>query len=344
MKITQSQLAFSTSHLATKESRTQESFKFSNPNSRPGLNPTTAGSPTAAGALTPENTGSPVQISDAGRQNLQAKGTRRTNNPSRQVDNDPKLTLLRMAIEMITGKKANVCDAELGDPQSAANGEGGIGMSYERHSYYTETEMSSFSAQGMVRTADGQEINFQLELTMFRAFHSEEHVGFSLGKLQDPLVLNFAGTAAELSDTRFKFDLFGNGQDVDMRALQPGSGFLVFDRNGDGKVNDGRELFGTVSGNGFADLAALDDDGNGWIDEGDSAFNSLYIWNKDANGNDKMTSLKDLGVGAIALTYANTPFSLKDANNKLLGQITGTSVFLMEKGGVGTVQKVDVVV
>jgi hypothetical protein len=335
MKITQSQLAFSTSHLATKESRTQESFKFSKPNSNPGSAAPGIPAPGKEGAT------SPVQISDAGRQSLQAESTGRTNSPIRH-DNDPKQALLRMTIEMLTGKKANVC-AELRDPLPAGN-EGGISMSYERHSSYTETEMSTFSAQGMVRTADGQEINFQLDLTMFRAFHSEEHVEFSMGALKDPLVLNFAGTAAELSDMTFKFDLFGNGQEVDMRSLTSGSGFLVFDRNGDGKVNDGRELFGATTGNGFAELAALDDDGNGWIDENDSAFSSLYIWTKSANGNDVLTSLKDVGVGALALTYASTPFSLKDANNSLLGQITDTSVFLMEKGGVGTIQKVDVVV
>jgi hypothetical protein len=338
MIVTKSQLEFSTSHFATKESRTQESFKFSNPNSNPGLSQAA----TAIPASGKGNAAQPVQISDAGRKSLQAESARGTDSPNRQTDNDPKLTLLRMAIEALTGKKVNVCDAGVRDPRSAGNG--GVGMSYERHSSYTETEMSSFSAQGSVTTADGREINFQLDLTMFRAFHSEEHVEFSMGVLQDPLVLNFAGTAAELSDTTFKFDLLGNGQDVDMRSLVSGSGFLVFDRNGDGKVNDGRELFGATSGNGFAELAALDDDGNGWIDENDSAFSSLYVWNKNANGNDVLTSLKDAGVGAIALAYANTPFSLKDADNKLLGQITDTGVFLMEKGGVGTVQKVDVVV
>ncbi|MDR2208344.1 MAG: VCBS repeat-containing protein [Azoarcus sp.] len=335
MIITNSQLEFSTSHFATKESRTWESIKLSKPDSNSGPNPVLAGISQAEDAA--------VQISGAGRQSLQAEGARGTsNNPNRQMDNDPKLTFLRMAIEMLTGKKVNICDAELRDPQSTSGQD--IGLTYERYSSYTETEMSSFSAQGMVRTADGREINFQLDLTMFRAYHTEEHVKFNIGKPEDPLVLNFAGTAAELSNMTFKFDLFGNGQEVDMRALTSGSGFLAFDRNGDGRVNDGRELFGTSSGNGFSDLAALDDDGNGWIDENDRAFRSLYVWNKDANGNDVLTSLKNAGVGAIALTYANTPFSLKDANNNLLGQITDTSVFLMEKGGVGTVQKVDVVV
>ena len=57
-----------------------------------------------------------------------------------------------------------------------------------------------------------------------------------------------------------------------------------------------------------------------------------------------MLSLKEANVGAIALTYANTPFSLKDANNDLLGQIRSTGVFLKENGGVGTVQKIDIAV
>ena len=49
--------------------------------------------------------------------------------------------------------------------------------------------------------------------------------------------------------------------------LGSGSGFLALDKNGNGKIDDGSELFGTKSGDGFADLAEYDSDGNGWIDE-----------------------------------------------------------------------------
>jgi len=45
----------------------------------------------------------------------------------------------------------------------------------------------------------------------------------------------------------------------------------------------------------------------------------------------------------IPTLLRSTPFSIKDANNQLLWQITDPSTFLMEKGGVGTVQKMDVV-
>jgi hypothetical protein len=45
----------------------------------------------------------------------------------------------------------------------------------------------------------------------------------------------------------------------------------------DGRVNDGRELFGPITGDGFAELAAYDDDGNNWIDENDGIYDNLSI-------------------------------------------------------------------
>ncbi|MDR3087626.1 MAG: VCBS repeat-containing protein [Azoarcus sp.] len=330
MKIVSSHLEFSTQYLATQEKQTKESLEILN---------ATGGTVSRQGDAR-DAAGSPVQISEAARQSLQMEQSRSASEVNRQTNNDPKLNLLRMAIEMLTGEKIELSDVEIRDPKDA-----GGGTIYRRDSSYTETEMSDFSAQGSVRTADGREINFQLSMSMFRAYHSEEHVEVRTGvALKDPLVLNFQGNAAELSDMTFRFDLDTDGHEDNMRALKPGSGFLVFDRNGDGRVNDGRELFGATTGDGFGELALLDDDGNGWIDENDSAWKSLYVWTKGANGQDSLRSLKEANVGAIALTYANTPFSLKDANNDLLGQIRSTGVFLKENGGVGTVQKIDIAV
>ena len=328
MKIVNSHLEFSTQYLATQEKQTTESLEILNVN---------AGTVSKQGGPP----GAPVQIYEAARQSLQMEQSRSASDVNRQTNNDPKLNLLRMAIEMLTGKKIELSDVEIRDPKESSGG----GSIYQRDTAYTETEMSDFSAQGSVRTADGREINFQLSMSMYRAYHSEEHFEVRTGvALKDPLVLNFQGNAAELSDITFRFDLDTDGHEDNMRALKPGSGFLVFDRNNDGQVNDGRELFGATSGDGFRELALLDDDHNGWIDENDSAWNALYVWTKGANGQDNLLSLKEANVGAIALTHANTPFSLKDANNNLLGQIRSTGVFLKENGGVGTVQKIDIAV
>ncbi len=124
--------------------------------------------------------------------------------------------------------------------------------------------------------------------------------------------------------------------------LGAGSGFLALDKNGDGIINDGSELFGALTGNGFAELAKYDQDGNGWIDEADEIFNKLLIWQKDEQGNDVLRGLGAAGVGAIYLGSANTNFSLNSAtDNHTNAVIRQTGMFLYENGESGTMQQVD---
>jgi hypothetical protein len=157
----------------------------------------------------------------------------------------------------------------------------------------------------------------------------------------DPLVLNFGGKAAELSDFRFAFDLDGDGTDDDMPGLTPGSGYLALDRDENGTIDDGSELFGPGTGSGFQELAAYDEDKNGWIDEGDGIFDRLSLWEVDAQG-ERLSSLKDRGVGAIFLGSLEAPFDLKDETNQLEGRIARHGLFLEEDGTAGTVQELDV--
>jgi len=124
-------------------------------------------------------------------------------------------------------------------------------------------------------------------------------------------VINFSGTAAQLTDQRFAFDLNSDGKDEDIPFVAGGSGLLVFDRNNDLQVNDGRELFGPSTGNGFAELSRYDKDGNRWIDENEAIYNNLYVWTKDSEGNDQLRSLKESGVGAIYVTGLIRPSTFK---------------------------------
>lgn len=78
--------------------------------------------------------------------------------------------------------------------------------------------------------------------------------------LTDPLVINLDGNIAGLSDQKFMFDIDADGEEESISYLQGGSGYLALDKNGDGVINDGSELFGTKSGDGFADLAEYDAD------------------------------------------------------------------------------------
>ncbi|APM38507.1 hypothetical protein [Clostridium kluyveri] len=221
----------------------------------------------------------------------------------------------------------------------------GWGFQYNLNESYLEKEKTSFKSSGLIHTADGKEINFDIELNMSRSFYTETNLSLQAGdKPIDPLVINFDGKAAELNSTKFSFDLDSDGKEDQISSLKNGSGFLSLDLNGDGVINDGRELFGPNSGNGFEDLAKYDSDHNNWIDENDDIFNKLRIWTKDEEGNDKLFALGEKGIGAIYLGNIGTEFSMKDTENKSLAEVRNSGIFVGENGTVGTVQQIDFIV
>lgn len=212
--------------------------------------------------------------------------------------------------------------------------------------YHMEEEHTTFSTTGIVKTADGRELSFNLDVAMSRRFEEYYEETYSTGMVTycDPLVINLDTDIAQVSDQKFFFDLDQDGEEEEISSLQSGSGFLALDLNGDGVINDGGELFGTKSGNGFEDLAKYDADGNGWIDEADEIWEKLLIWTKDEDGNDKLYHLSDLGVGAIGLQNVSTQFALNSAqNNEHNAMIRNTGIFLYENGNVSTVQHLDLV-
>lgn len=228
----------------------------------------------------------------------------------------------------------------------AASERHGWGLRYESSTRHAERESSVFSAQGVVKTADGQEIAFSVDLRMQRSYLREESVRIVAGDapLKDPLVINFDAPAAALTQTKFSFDLDADGEEDQISFLMPGSGFLVLDADGDGRVTDGREVFGALSGDAFAELAAYDEDGNFWLDEGDAIFSRLRIWTKDEDGRDRLFALGEKGIGALYLGAIATPFSMKDAENTLHGQVRRSGLFLFEDGRAGSLQQIDLAV
>lgn len=209
---------------------------------------------------------------------------------------------------------------------------------------YAEAEQTNFATEGTVITASGREIKFNVEMSMSRTFYEEAStvIDFDALALTDPLVINLDTEAASVSDQKFYFDLDADGHAEQISRLNAGSGFLALDKNGDGVINDGSELFGTKSGNGFADLKQYDQNGNGWIDEADEIFSKLLIWQKDENGNDVLRGLGAAGVGAIYLGNVSTEFSLNsEADNKTNAVVRQTGMFLYENGEAGTMQQID---
>ncbi len=273
---------------------------------------------------------------------------------------DLEVSLIKILVEKLTGKEIRVfnptdleaaADEEQGqNPQQAAKAQEGEqrqgwGLVYDYYESHYEAENTHFSAEGVVRTADGKEISIKAELNMSREFFSEERLSIRAGDaLKDPLLITFSGTAAELTQREFSFDLDRDGRQDQIAFVKPGSGFLALDRNGNGKVDDGGELFGPGSGDGFAELARYDVDGNDWIDENDPIYERLRIWSKDAQGQDRLVGLGLRNVGAIYLGHVDTPFAIKDESNELLAQVRSSGLFLKQDGGAGSVQQVDLVV
>lgn len=221
----------------------------------------------------------------------------------------------------------------------------GWGFIYERRESYQESERLSFNAAGIIKTADGREIDFRVQLNMAREFAITNQLTVKAGDaLLDPLVINYDGPAAQLTGRNYQFDLDGDGREDQISFLKEGSGFLAIDLNNDGTINNGKELFGPTTGNGFAELSQYDQDGNGWIDENDSVFNKLRIWTKDENGQDTLFALGEKGIGAIFLGNISAGFGLKDNNNQLLGQARTAGIFVRENGTAGVVQQLDLVV
>jgi hypothetical protein len=205
---------------------------------------------------------------------------------------------------------------------------------------YSEAQALNFSVSAFIK-AEGKEMELSLNVNLSRSFTQQASLRIeSLQALRDPLVINLDGMMPSLSSKTFSFDIDSDGESEQISQLKAGNGFLALDKNSNGKIDDGSELFGTKSGNGFKDLSIYDDDKNGWIDENDAIFDKLRVWRKTET-QDKLVALGELGIGAIFLGESETPFSLKTDKNELLGEIKKSGFVVYENGKAGIISQID---
>lgn len=135
-----------------------------------------------------------------------------------------------------------------------------------------------------------------------------------------PLVLSFDGGAVEYVTTMAgTFDLTGLGASVATDWPAAATPWLALDRDGDGAIGGGEELFGSATvlasgaraDNGFTALAELDGNHDGWISPADEAWSRLVLWSdRDADrvsDAGELATLASRGVTAIALNYSRAP-------------------------------------
>lgn len=311
-----------------------------------------------------------MERENVGKYSLDQLITKTTGSSSSLFELNPedkvKIELLKKLFESMTGKSFNVgmLDAQaVGNSGNNSTTEQATtsanqlsitssealehGFEYSYSETTTSTEQVQFQAQGQVRTADGRVIDLNLQLNMSRSLSENHSFQIRLGAaLKDPLVINFSGQDAELSTDTIEFDIDSDGELDTVHRLDDSSGYIALDKNNNGAIDNGNELFGAQSGNGFKELAAYDDDKNGFIDEGDAIWDQLRIWVQHDDGSSSMFTLADKDIGALYLGYSRTDWELSAGqhSDEMAGKIRATGLFLTEEGETGTLQQVDLVV
>lgn len=259
-----------------------------------------------------------------------------------------KIKLLEAFIRALTGKKVRFSnfESDKDDKDKKKNHKVAlteaqfVGLRISQQYEYHEKESMQFQSKGVVRTSDGRSIDFSLTLSLSREHYERNKSVVEAGFLQDPLVINIDQPSVGFADKELRIDLNLDGTEESLKWLHSGSGFLALDKNGNGTIDNGSELFGPQSGDGFGELASYDEDQNGWIDENDSVFSSLRVWSLDSTGKEQLLALKDADVGALYLGAVTSPYQLK-AEGETVGEISASSVYLRESGGVGTVHNIN---
>lgn len=201
----------------------------------------------------------------------------------------------------------------------------------ELHYRYQQVD-ASFA--GTLTLADGSQTAFSFAFSLQESYLSLK--ASTPVPLTDPLVLSVSGQPFQWTGQHQAFDLNTDGKADKLPLLSASQYYLAFDRNNDNQINDGRELFGPQTANGFAELSALDDNGNGFVESNDSAWQQLRLWRPG----EVALTLQQVGVAALSTQSVATAFGLYDGD-ALLARIERSGIFLNEQGQAGLLQQVD---
>ena len=157
----------------------------------------------------------------------------------------------------------------------------------------------------------------------------------NLDKIADdyvtPLVVDLDGNGIETTSLEdgVQFDIDGDGNTEHTAWIKSGNGFLVWDKNQDGTINDGSEMFGEgtvmINGkhaeNGVAAILELDSNHDRILNNQDDVWGYLQIWHDDnTNGiteNGELASLFDWGIQSLALSFEKIDWVDENGNKHI---------------------------
>ncbi|WP_200328374.1 hypothetical protein [Thiocystis violacea] len=224
-----------------------------------------------------------------------------------------------------------------GDVRSGARHAGLAQGVVEGASFNLEVDWSQMSASSIEFSARSQDASLALQVSgvarerLDLDLRLDASSGVQLG---DPLILDLGGQGVRTTgvDAGVLFDLDGDGRLDQTSSVRADSWFLALDWNENGRIDDGRELFGDQNGaaNGFEELARYDSNQDGRIDAGDDVYAQLRLLQINGDGEQSTQSLGEAKVVSIELGYQNTRKALD-----LYDQVAQTAHFTREDGSRG---------
>lgn len=203
-----------------------------------------------------------------------------------------------------------------------------------------EYERLDYNSSFLLDDTNGVTTSHNFSLSYSRELDIKRQLTMTAAEFTDPLVLNIGQKAELFTRDKQAFDLDSDGQKELIPELASGIWYLAYDRNQNGIIDNGLELFGAQTGQGFTELAELDEDDNGLIEANDERFKQLSLW----DGQRSLMSLADGGIRAISLNAVDTPFTFTDNMGDPIAQIRQTSIFLTNSNNLGAIHQVDVAV
>lgn len=180
----------------------------------------------------------------------------------------------------------------------------------------------------------------QLETTQTVKIHMEFTGIRQEVQKSDPLVFDLTGNGIQLSGVQngAAFDINADGKAEQTAFVRGGTAFLALDRNGNGRIDDGGELFGDQHGakDGLTELAKFDSNHDGVINSHDAIFGKLrMLWDKNGDGHvnsDELSTLTETHIASISLSAATA--LLQDDRNG--NTISGLAEYTRADGSKGT--------
>lgn len=177
-----------------------------------------------------------------------------------------------------------------------------------------------------------QQLSFEFEFSQELSLSVQRRGGAV--QQQDPLAFDLAGDGFSTTGVEHGvlFDITGDGRLERTSFVQGDDVFLALDRNQNGRIDSGLELFGDQRGaaNGFAELALLDSNQDQVINALDPIFQQLSLFGLDAEGEFEQRSLAEAGISEIDLRYQSSSYALNAYD-----RVTEQSSFRRADGGLG---------